>query len=73
MALDAAVPTSLRWIPRGMTVSYIAKGIGKLEAISEFNTPVVGVSDIVVPVVVKNTQKKTVFTADITFYVSTKK
>lgn len=73
MALDAAVPTSLRWIPRGMIVSYISKGKGTLEAISEFDTPVVGVGDIVVPVVVKNSQDKTVFTADITFYVSEKK
>lgn len=73
MALDAAVPTTLRWIPRSMTVSYIAKGIGTLHAISEFDTTEIGVGDMVVPVVVKNAKEETVFTADITFYVSEKK
>jgi len=72
LALDSVTPKQLRWIPRSMTVHYLAKATGKITAISEFNPNIVNEGDVVIPIVVKNSDDKTVFTADITFYLSQK-
>jgi len=73
MALDSVVPANMRWIPRGMTVAYIAKATGTITAVSEFDATMVQPGDVVIPIVVRNASGKTVFTADITFYISLKK
>lgn len=72
MALDSVVPSSLRWIPKSMTVQYIKKATGLTSAISQFDAAIVEEGDVVIPVVVSNQKGETVFTADITFYVSAK-
>ena len=72
MALDSVVPSSLRWIPKSMTVKYIKKATGLTTAISQFDAAIVEEGDVVIPVVVSNQKGETVFTADITFYVSAK-
>ena len=72
MALDSVVPSSLRWIPKSMTVKYIKKATGLTTAISQFDAAIVEEGDVVIPVVVSNKKGETVFTADITFYVSAK-
>ena len=73
LALDSVVPSTMRWIPRSMTVEYIAKAKGTITAISEFDPNIVKEGDVVIPIKVLNSQKETVFTANITFYISTKK
>jgi len=76
LALDTIVPNSMRWIPKTMTVEYIAKATGTITAISEFApsliTEISEGGDVVIPIVVSNAAGKTCFTADITFYVSHK-
>ena len=72
MALDSVVPSSLRWIPKSMTVQYIKKATGLTSAISQFDAEIVKEGDVIIPVVVSNQKGETVFTADITFYVSAK-
>lgn len=72
LALDSIVPSSLRWIPRTMTVQYLAKATGTITAISEFDPSLVKEGDVVIPIVISNAVGDIVFTADITFYVSKK-
>lgn len=73
LALDTIVPNTMRWIPKTMTVHYIAKAIGTITAISEFDPEIVKEGDVVIPIVVSNSSGDKLFTADITFYVSNKK
>ena len=76
LALDTIVPSSMRWIPKTMTVQYIAKATGTITAISEFDPSIVAAisdgGDVVIPIVVSNASGQTCFTADITFYLSHK-
>ena len=72
LALDTAVPATMRWIPRSMTVQYIAKATGTITAISEFDPDMVKPGDVVIPIIVSDSDGQTVFTADITFYISEK-
>lgn len=72
LALDSIVPNTLRWIPKTMTVQYLAKASGTITAISEFNASIVDEGDVIIPIVVSNKADEVVFTADITFYVSRK-
>lgn len=72
---DATVPSSHRWIPKGMTVEYLKKAETDLTAIA---TPVNADfqwsegSDYLVNVDVKDTTNETVFRAVITMWVSAK-
>lgn len=72
MALDATISKRLRWIPKKMTVAYLAKARGTLEARCEFDQNIIQEGDIVLPVLLKNLENVTVFTAEITFYISPK-
>lgn len=67
---DVSIPRDRRWIPRGMTVEYLAKADGDVRAVADgqaidWNQE----GDIVVPVLAYVGDKK-VFRADITMYVS---
>lgn len=73
LALDTLVPSSMRWIPKTMTVQYVAKATGTITAISQFDPKIVVEGDVVIPIIVSNAEGNTVFTADITFYISKKK
>ncbi|CAD5110368.1 hotdog fold domain-containing protein [Zestomonas carbonaria] len=67
---DVSIPTGRRWIPRGMTVEYLAKASGDVRAVAdggEVDWNVVG--DIKVPVRAY-VDDKPVFRAEITMYVS---
>ena len=70
MALDSVVPNNMRWIPKGMSVSYLKKASGTLSAVSHFDQAKFAEGEFIVPVVVKNKSNETVFTADINFYIS---
>jgi acyl-coenzyme A thioesterase PaaI-like protein len=64
---DVSIPKGTRWIPSGMTVSYVKKATTDLVAVAngdkvDWSTH----GDIVVPVVVTDTQNNVVFTAHIT-------
>lgn len=76
MALDSAVPKNMRWIPRNMTVNYIAKATGTITGTSQCDVTKIAAieqaEDVIVTVIVTNMQQETVFTADINFYVSLK-
>lgn len=73
LALDTVVTKNMRWIPKTMTVQYIAKASGTITAVSQFEPDIVRAGDVVIPIVVSNSANQEVFTADITFYVSEKK
>lgn len=76
LALDTIVPSSMRWIPKTMTVQYLAKATGTITAVSEFDpsivTDIIDGGDVVIPTIVSNAAGQTCFTADITFYLSHK-
>lgn len=71
MTMEAGLPKTLRWIPKGMTVRYLKKAESNLTARCDFPqvkslTP----GDHIVPVKVKNIENQIVMEADITVYVS---
>ena len=71
---EASVPKSMRWIPRGMNIQYLAKAAtnlratGKLPAITESEP-----HDVVVSVDVLDTAGTVVVHADITMYITPRK
>lgn len=73
LAIDAIIPSTLRWIPKGMTVSYLKKGKGTLESTCEFDSSIVQEGDIILPVILRDSSGREVFTASIAMYVSRKK
>jgi len=72
--IEATLPTTLRWIPRGMTVRYLKKADTNLVAKGRMDTPAGDfVGDVVIPVQVFNTTGQVVMEADISMYVSLQK
>ena len=69
---DSTIDRSLRWIPRGMTVRYLARGDTDLRAEAGLeNAPAPGFKgDIMVPVIVRKEGGDVVMEADITMYIS---
>lgn len=71
---EVSIPRSMRWIPRGMQISYLGKAETDVTAKGTF--PVIAESeaqDVVVPVDVTDRNGKRVVHADITMYVSPRK
>ena len=56
-----------------MTVAYLAKGKGLLEATCEIDNTLLKEGDVVLPVVLNNSDGQQVFTANITMYLSRKR
>jgi len=72
--IEATLPKTLRWIPRGMTVRYLKKADTHLVAKGRMDTPPPDfVGDVVIPVQVFNTRGEVVMEADIAMYVSLQK
>jgi len=72
---DATVPSTHRWIPKGMTVEYVKKAETHLKAVAEI-TPIPqfgAAAEIPVTVHVMDANNQTVFRAVITMWVSPKK
>lgn len=70
MMTNVSIPQGARWIPKGMTVEYLAKAKTDLTAVArgegiDWSTE----GDKIVPVGVTDTDGKTVFTAQITMNV----
>ncbi|MGW0161128.1 hotdog fold domain-containing protein [Mycobacterium sp. NPDC003323] len=74
MAMEATVPTSHRWIPKGMQVRYLAKATTSLRARAEFTPPdfaaLTAGTEIVVGVSITDRACTEVVHADITTWVT---
>jgi acyl-coenzyme A thioesterase PaaI-like protein len=75
MLMEATVPGSHRWIPKGMTVAYLAKATtslratARLDPLPDFSSLTAG-TEIVVPVSVTDRHGREVVRADITTWVT---
>ena len=75
LGTDVSVPRSMRWIPKGMRVSYLAKANGPLRATAKI-PPIdeaAGAHELEVPVAVEDAQGVRVFEATIAMWVSPKR
>jgi acyl-coenzyme A thioesterase PaaI-like protein len=74
MLMEATVPTSHRWIPKAMTVDYLAKATTSLRATARLDPPDFGAivegTDVVVPVSVTDRNGVEVVHAEITTWVT---
>lgn len=73
--IDASLPADMRWIPKGMTVSYLKKATGTLRSIATPTTPIISSVagyDLPVNVDVVNSQGEKVFEAEIRMWMSPK-
>lgn len=76
MLAESTVPPTHRWLPKGMTVSYVAKAETGLRAVARLpEIPDFGDDgfDLDVPVIVSDRTGKPVVTATITIWVTKKK
>ena len=73
--IEASLPRSHRWIPKGMTVQYLAKAETHLCAEIDLEFPDFGDQgeDFVIPVDVFDARRQVVFHADITMWVTPRK
>jgi acyl-coenzyme A thioesterase PaaI-like protein len=71
LVAEATIPASHRWIPKGMTVDYLAKARGLMTATASLNLPD-ALDAVVIPVGVDvtNPDGKTVFRAEIRIWVT---
>jgi acyl-coenzyme A thioesterase PaaI-like protein len=73
--IDASLPKGMRWIPKGMTVSYLKKASGLMHAIA---TPMITIEardssyDLPINVDIVNTSGEKVFHAEIRMWMSPK-
>ncbi len=70
LAVEAALPSNLRWIPKEMTVQYIKKAKGTLTGICSFDPALLVPGDIKLPLEIKDEAGDTVLKASILFYIS---
>ncbi|WP_109124286.1 hotdog fold domain-containing protein [Dyella sp. C11] len=76
MMTDVTIPASMRWIPKGMTVEYLAKAKGTLVALAKPERPAVEAANGYawpVLVSVRNEAGEDVFRARIDMWVSPRK
>ena len=73
LATDATIPPTMRWIPKGMAVSYRRKALGELRATARVPAVEAGTAqELHVLVEVRDADDEIVFDADITMWVSAK-
>jgi acyl-coenzyme A thioesterase PaaI-like protein len=71
---EVSIPPSMRWIPRGMQIDYLAKAETDVTAEATFPAIEEGrAQDVVVPVDITDQRGTRVVHADITMYVSPRK
>lgn len=73
LAVEATIPSSLRWIPKEMTVQYVRKANGKLTAECSVDPGVLTPGDVKVPLNIKDEKEESVLKAVILFYISERK
>jgi acyl-coenzyme A thioesterase PaaI-like protein len=72
--LEATLPSSMRWIPKGMTVEYLNIARTDLKAVCEISTEGLdNPQELPMAVHVTDTNEEEVFRAVITMYISKKK
>lgn len=68
---EAAVPRSMRWIPRGMTIEYLARAESDVTGTARLEKATWGAAeDVAVPVSVTDSRGREVVRATISMYVS---
>jgi len=74
LAAEISIPQSHRWIPKGMTVAYLAKAKGTMhaEAVLILPATLADKQELAVPVSVKDPSGVEVFTAEIRIWVTAK-
>jgi acyl-coenzyme A thioesterase PaaI-like protein len=74
MLMEATVPTTHRWIPKGMTVEYLAKATTSLRATAKIDPPdfsaITEGAELVVPISVVDRLGAEVVHAEITTWVT---
>lgn len=73
LATDASLPASMRWIPKGMEVEYLAKAVGTMRAIAVPAAEAVEAGDgyaLPVDVVISDPAGAAVFRARIAMWIS---
>lgn len=70
--MEASIPDHLRWIPKGMTVSYRKISHGSVIGTCEIDAESLAPGEVPMPVSVKDEKGEEVFTAVITMYLSPK-
>jgi len=73
LAIDTALPPSMRWIPRGMSVQYLHKAVGTMHAVATPAQPVAEADtgyELPVDVEVTDPSGRIVFRANIAMWVS---
>jgi hypothetical protein len=73
LAIDATIPSGLRWIPKEMTVQYNKKAKGKLVGECSVDQSTLVPGDVRVPLLIKDEMGDTVLSAKIVFYISERK
>ena len=74
MCTEVTIPVAMRWIPRGMTIEYLAKAETDVTATARLDKPEwAGAENVSVPVSVHDTNGKEVVRAVISMYVSPRK
>ena len=74
MCTEVTIPTGMRWIPRGMTIEYLAKAETDVTATARLEkSEWTQAENVAVPVSVHDTNGKEVVRAVISMYVSPKK
>ena len=70
LAVEASIPSNLRWLPKEMTVNYTKKAKGKLIGLCSFDPNILVPGDIKMPIEIKDESGDTVLKATILFYIS---
>ncbi len=74
MCTEVTIPAGMRWIPRGMTIEYLAKAESDVVATARLDqTEWTGAENVAVPVSVTDVNGKEVVRAVISMYVSPRK
>lgn len=74
MCTEVTIPVGMRWIPRGMTIEYLAKAETDVTATARLDkTEWAGAENVAVPVTVTDLNGKEVVRAVISMYVSPRK
>jgi len=70
LAVESSIPSTLRWIPKEMTVKYTKKATGKLTGICAFDVGILKAGNIYIPLEIQDELNNTVLKTEILFYIS---
>jgi acyl-coenzyme A thioesterase PaaI-like protein len=73
LAVEATLPSNLRWIPRKMSVEYVKKARGELVGECSIDPSILVTGEVSVPVEIKDRTRETVLRSVIIFHVSERK